>query len=83
MLPWQNEVLFDIWEQPWEPDLPNIVEAVFIAYDAEPAAILWARASHAAIVELVAPGSPSRVPLLFYNMSDQVGRPFWPMDSSA
>ena len=61
-----------------------MIEAIFVDAFANEAALAWARAAHAALVQRVANGDASRLPLLRYDPYDTVGQPFrlWdPRDS--
>jgi len=72
-----NEVVMDKWEHPWEPELAELIEAVFIPHGASPSVLQMAREEHADIVDRIARDNPGRVPLLWYNDSADV--PFWPI----
>lgn len=72
-----NELVLDMWEQPWDEEIAEIIEAVMISVDANARARAWARAAHSAIArKLNLTGSVDAPPLVSYNESDVDGRPF-------
>ena len=72
----QNEVVLDIWEQPWEDELAEMIEGVFIDAHADVNARGWAVAAHRALVRTLADGDASRVPLLLYKRVPRWAEPF-------
>ena len=67
-----NEIIIDKWRDPWEPELQQMIEAVFVAPMASMSSMAYARAVHNAVVERLG----FRVPLLFYDASCTDGNPF-------
>ena len=78
----QNELILDTWDMPWEPELAEMIDAVFVEAGASAASAAWARAAHAALVELLAPDEPTRVPLLTYDHWEHGEMPFRLMDQA-
>ena len=66
-----NEIIIDKWRDPWEPELQQMIEAVFVAPMASMSSMAYARAVHNAVVERLG----FRVPLLFYDASCTDGNP--------
>ena len=46
-----NEIIIDKWRDPWEPELEQMIEAVFVAPMASMSSMAYARAVHDAVVE--------------------------------
>ena len=66
-----NEAILDIWNEPWQPDLPGIIDAVFLPSSATPEEAAAGRAFHCNLLSEMARGSSPAgappVPLLEYN----------------
>ena len=71
-----NEVIVDKKDRPWEPDLPEMIEAVFVSPWASEPAMAYARAVRDALVRLLQV-EPQRLPLLSYDHT-ATSEPFAP-----
>ena len=61
-----NEVIIDKWHSPWEPDLKDMIEAVFISPWASSEAEAYGRAVQRALVQLLGVDSVM-LPLVTYD----------------
>jgi len=69
-----NEIVFDKWDQPWEADLPQLIDAVYMLPRASETVRQFARAFHRALLQRVNL-TADQLPLLLYNASN-VPAPF-------
>ena len=58
-----NELVFDTWRYPWEPELSSLVEAVSVPTRATPGARRYGLAVHAALEQRLG----ASIPLLAYD----------------
>ena len=73
-----NEVVLDKWRHHWEPELAELVDAVFVSPRASEAALELAHAVHAAINRRLA----ASVPLLSYD-AEALAEPFQALPTRA
>jgi hypothetical protein len=62
-----NELLFDIWDQPWDPDLADMVEAVFVQKRGTQGSKEYARLVHHKLLQRI--GARASPPLVEYDPS--------------
>ena len=63
-----NELLFDTWTQPWEPDLAKMVEAVFVPERGSERVKEHARRAHHTLLQHLGK-STEEIPLVEYDPS--------------
>ena len=70
-----NELIFDAWTQPWDPDIAHIVEAVFVQKRGTDGDLEHARRVHDRLLRRVGASSES-LPLVEYDPAAEAGVPF-------
>ena len=76
------QVILDKYTHPWEHDLAELFEAVFISPHASRATRRYAEAVHTALVEKLGyTDDPTRLPLLHYDVT-KTSNPFTHMPAS-
>ena len=64
-----NELLFDSFTQPWEPDLPHLIEAVFVQKRGTEGSKEHARLVHRKLLERLGANAAQTTPLVEYDPS--------------
>ena len=67
-----NELLFDSWTQPWEPDLAQMVEAVFVQKRGTSGSKEHGRLVHRKLLQRIG-ASTDDLPLVEYDTAAEVG----------